>query len=163
MLPIPHLYIHGIHEYTASIGNRALELNELIIEVQSFDSIDALMGFFNSCRNIKKFALYSECTVPAGLHNSLRNILSLFTQLEELTISVLGPIEQDELFNMITDTCMDLRKLTLPRIFASNAQILLHDSDLIIVYQDQTEDSALNLRVRNREHQNVNERPHFFV
>jgi hypothetical protein len=85
------------------------------------------------------------------------------TELEELTISVLGPIEQEELFNMITDTCIDLRKLTLPLIFASNAQILLHDSDLIIEYQDQTEDSALSLRVRNRENQIYNDCPIFFV
>jgi hypothetical protein len=114
------------------MDRRILNLEELEVLIDGMDSVDHLLGFFTSCRNIRKFTLRTWQVNDADSSRNLRTILPIFFQLEELSISKCCFEYLNEVFGAIFSSCPNLRKLEVGNIFVEDAENYFHNSNIII-------------------------------
>jgi hypothetical protein len=124
-------------DYEEFMENRALELEELTLTFFTEQSLDHLFGFLDTCRDIKKF---NFCLCPktklANLTQSLRKFLVRFTQIEELKpyVGFENDNPNNEVFDLVTECCHDLRKLAIPENWADGAKSFFQHRNLEIAY-----------------------------
>jgi hypothetical protein len=127
--------------YEQTMDNRALNLNEFEISIIDLDDllIDRLIGFFWSCRNIKRFRFHGiiYAQTPFDFYQNLQKFLPFFEQLEELDIICNFEeneirINPHELLNLITVSCPTLRKLRVRSNLFGVAKEYFRHSNLII-------------------------------
>jgi hypothetical protein len=122
--------------------NRVVVLEELIICGENYgrsgiEKVDQLIGFFRTCRYITKFKLTVSKNDRSPLASNLRKFLQIFNNLQELTIVLSRKNgRQDGIFDVIIDCCLNLRKLSIPRSLANEAQDYFCEGDLVIEYID---------------------------
>jgi hypothetical protein len=120
--------------------NRAVVLDELIIHgadsnEDSLDNVDLLIGFFNTCRDITKFKISVSKEDHSPLAENLRKFLPIFSNLQELTIIPGGDdTRSNDVFDAITDCCLNLRKLILPCTLANEAEAYYRGSNVLVRY-----------------------------
>jgi hypothetical protein len=120
--------------------NRVVVLEELIICGSSYgtsgiEKVDQLIGFFRTCRYITKFKLIVSEYDRSPVAPNLRKFLPILNNLQELTIVLSEDSERPTgLFDAITDCCLNLRKLSIPRSLANEAQDYFREGDLAIEY-----------------------------
>jgi hypothetical protein len=120
-------------------------LEELDVEIDRVETVDHLMGFFTSCANIKKFALYNNHQKTPEFPKNVRLILSILTQLEELSIITSCSLEElNEVFDAISSYYPSLRKLGVRRSHVSNAENYFRNRDLMIAAYEDSEWSDID-------------------
>jgi hypothetical protein len=120
------------------MNRRFVNLEALSLRFFNVETVDHLIGLFTIYRNIKKLAIYSYLMHVTGWSRSLRTILPIFSELEELRIyehhlGRRGYEDMNEMFDVISNSCPNLRKLGVPRIFKGDAENYFRISNLIII------------------------------
>jgi hypothetical protein len=143
-IPFPGYHREFLTSYNKDKKNRVI-MEELHITAArslsdsndfnvDFSIFDHLVGFLLSCKDIKKFAFKIPVRGRFDLLRTLRMYLLIFTKLEELEVSFSMFTNIDELFGIVTECCLKLRKLTIERRFEKNAKKYFRNSNLIIEY-----------------------------
>jgi hypothetical protein len=117
------------------MGHRIVNLEELDVDIEEVDTVDPLIGLFTSCRNIKKFTAFTLRTDDADLTRNFQLILPIFTQLEVLTIDEENYDDNqylNEVFDVISSSCPNLRELRVPNFYIEEAENYFHNSNIII-------------------------------
>jgi hypothetical protein len=117
------------------MNRRFVDLKELRVGIDEVNTVDHLIGFFTSCKNIKKFTLNSGQMRVAGWSLSLRTVLPIFSELEELTIetcSYNNNLVLNEVFGVISSSCPNLRRLGVRPFYKEDAENYFRNSNLII-------------------------------
>jgi hypothetical protein len=114
------------------MSRRVVNLEELDVDIEKVDTADHLIGLFTSCRNIKKFTLRTWRMDDVDLTRIFRAILPLFSDLEELTID--NDVDEDltEVFDVISSSCPNLRKLGVPDYNIEDAENYFQNRNVII-------------------------------
>jgi hypothetical protein len=125
-------------DFNASMNRRIVKLEELDVSIDEVDTVDLLLGLFTSCRNIKKFTLYNYDQNTHEFPQTVRLILSIFTQLEELSIITSCSLEGlNEVFDAISSNCPNLQILGVRRSHVSTVENYFRNRDLMIIaYED---------------------------
>jgi hypothetical protein len=135
--------IQILAEFNASMNRRVVNLEELYVNIAKVDTADHLIGFFTSCKNIKKFTLGTWPMDDTDLLRIFRTILPIFNQLEELVTQLDEHNYDDnqdlnEMFDVISSSCPNLRKLGVPNLLMENAKNYFHNSNIIIFTYENT-------------------------
>jgi hypothetical protein len=125
---------HFLAEFNASMNRRVVKLEELDVVIDEMGTVDYLVGLFTSCRNIKKFTLGMWRMDDADFTRTLRTVLPIFSELEELVFGELNRRNEciNEIFDVISSSCPNLRKLGVPNLHMENAENFFRNSNLII-------------------------------
>jgi hypothetical protein len=110
-------------DYNESMKHCDVDLEELNLEISFGNELDPLLiGLFTSCRNIKKLTLNSYEANFYTLPQILRKMFTIFSQLEEIVIFSLRKTNQNQFFKIISDCCLNLKRLRLTDHFIMRAE-----------------------------------------
>jgi hypothetical protein len=116
------------------MNRRVVNLEELDVEIAGMET-DHLIGLFTNFRNIKKFILRTWVMDEADLSRIFRTILPIFSELEELTIDTHSYDDNqdlNEMFDVISSSCPNLRKLRVGHRYVEDAENYFYNSNIII-------------------------------
>jgi hypothetical protein len=115
------------------MGHRVVNLEELCVKIEEANIVDHLIGLFTRCRNIKKFTLSTWIMDVTAVSRSLRSILPIFSELEELAIeqnSYHSNEDFNEVFDVIVSNCSSLRKLVVSKVHKQAAVNYFRNSNI---------------------------------